>query len=149
MNEYKYHYLFTSFDIELFDLEDFKYNFVNITSFRLVDVNDVAVKEILKDMETFKLKYNLSLTVSNDAPENKLDVNENYRKRRNIKAEPALVFDSVYIFAVGLQTLEQSHTLRLNNISCNQANPWDGGLSLINYINSVNYNLNGSIRFQY
>ena len=139
MNEYKYHYLFTSFDIELFDLEDFKYNFVNITSYRLVDVNDVAVKEILKDMEIFKLKFNLTkdngdVVRSHDG---QLDFNKNYRKRLMIGFEPALVFDSVYIFAVGLQTLEQSHTLRLKNITCNEAVPWDGGLSLINYINSV------------
>lgn len=53
MNEYKYHYFFTSFDLETFDLEDFKYNFVNITSFRLVDLSDVSVKEILKDMESY------------------------------------------------------------------------------------------------
>jgi len=50
MNEYKYHYLFTSFDLETYDLEDFKYNFVNITSFRLVDTADVGVKQILKDI---------------------------------------------------------------------------------------------------
>lgn len=144
MNEYKYHYLFTSFDIELFDLEDFKYNFVNITSFRLVDVNDVGVKEILKDMETFKLKY--SLTKGNDGStihnDDQLDFNKNYRKRRTIGSEPALVFDSVYIFAVGLQTLEQSHILRLKNMTCNKAEPWDGGLSLINYINSVSMSNN-------
>lgn len=53
MNEYKFHYFFTSFDLENFDLEDFKYNFVNITSFRLVDMGDVAVKEILKDIEYY------------------------------------------------------------------------------------------------
>jgi len=53
MNEYKYHYLFTSFDLETYDLEDFKYNFVNITSFRLVDIGDVGVKQILKDLGTY------------------------------------------------------------------------------------------------
>lgn len=64
MNEYKYHYLFTSFDLETFDLEDFKYNFVNITAFRLVDMSDVAVKEILKDIESYDrhvLKRNSSI----------------------------------------------------------------------------------------
>lgn len=76
MNEYKYHYFFTSFDLETFDLEDFKYNFVNITSFRLVDLSDVSVKEILKDMEsydrqiinrnrsTYSLKKAISIQVS-------------------------------------------------------------------------------------
>lgn len=54
MNEYKYHYFITSFDIEKFDLEDFKYNFANITSFCLVDVNDVGVKKTLKELEIYK-----------------------------------------------------------------------------------------------
>ncbi|KNC29125.1 hypothetical protein FF38_05452 [Lucilia cuprina] len=154
MNEYKYHYLFTSFDIELFDLEDFKYNFVNITSYRLVDVNDVAVKEILKDMETFKYDNNLSdnttrMNVDFKTHDEKSMFNENYRKRRTIGTEPALVFDSVNIFAVGLQTLEQSYTLRLKNMTCSEAEPWDGGLSLINYINSVEWRgLTGPIQFK-
>jgi ionotropic kainate glutamate receptor 2 len=47
------------------------------------------------------------------------------------------MYDSVHVFAVGLQTLDQSHTLRLSNVSCEEELPWDGGLSLINYINSV------------
>lgn len=47
------------------------------------------------------------------------------------------MYDAVHIFAIGLQTLEQSHTLRLSNISCADEKPWDGGLSLINYINAV------------
>lgn len=29
MNDFKYHYLFTSFDLETFEMEDFRYNFVN------------------------------------------------------------------------------------------------------------------------
>lgn len=47
------------------------------------------------------------------------------------------MYDSVQVFAVGLRTLEQSHALRPANISCELEHPWDGGLSLINYINSV------------
>ncbi|XP_050339209.1 glutamate receptor ionotropic, kainate 2-like isoform X2 [Bactrocera neohumeralis] len=104
MNEYKYHYLFTSFDIETFDLEDFKNNFANITSFRLVDVGDT---------------------------------------------EPAVAYDSVYIFAIGLTSLKQSLTLNVSNASCASEIPWDGGLSLINYINSVEWRgLTGPIQFK-
>jgi len=55
------------------------------------------------------------------------------------QAEPALIYDSVHVFAVGLQMLDQSHTLRLSNVSCEEELPWDGGLSLINYINSVRW----------
>lgn len=69
MNDFKYHYLFTSFDLETFEMEDFRYNFVNITAFRLVDTNDVFVKETLKEMEQFsrqqhiKFKNNLAVEV--------------------------------------------------------------------------------------
>lgn len=48
-----------------------------------------------------------------------------------------MIYDAVFVFAIGLQTLEQSHTLRLSNISCADEQPWDDGLSLINYINTV------------
>lgn len=58
MNDYKYHYLFTTFDIETFDLEDFKYNFVNMTAFRVVDANDLAVREVLRDMQKFHPNQN-------------------------------------------------------------------------------------------
>lgn len=56
MNEYKYHYLFTTFDLETFDLEDFKYNFVDVTAFRLIDDDDIGVRETLKDMRQFYLR---------------------------------------------------------------------------------------------
>jgi ionotropic kainate glutamate receptor 2 len=63
MNDFKYHYLFTSFDLETFaELEDFRYNFVNITAFRLIDTNDIFVKETLKEMVQFGRQHlNLKL----------------------------------------------------------------------------------------
>ncbi|EFN66200.1 Glutamate receptor, ionotropic kainate 1 [Camponotus floridanus] len=64
MNDYKYHYLFTTFDIETFDLEDFKYNFVNITAFRLVDADDLGVRSILRDMERYQPAGNTILNKS-------------------------------------------------------------------------------------
>lgn len=38
----------------MFDLEDFKYNSVNITAFRLVDVESKRYNEILHDMRKFE-----------------------------------------------------------------------------------------------
>ncbi|KRK04919.1 glutamate receptor ionotropic, kainate 1 isoform X5 [Drosophila yakuba] len=125
MNEYKYHYLFTSFDLETYDLEDFKYNFVNITSFRLVDTGDVGVKQILKDIAFY----------SHHMFKNPF-FNLHVKKSTILESEPALMFDSVYVFAIGLQTLEQSHSLSFSNISCDEEIPWNGGLSLINYLNA-------------
>lgn len=59
MNDFKYHFLFTSFDLETIELEDFRFNFVNITAFRLVDPNDVFIKNILNDVE----KYDKNMTL--------------------------------------------------------------------------------------
>lgn len=53
------------------------------------------------------------------------------------QAEPALVYDSVQVFAHGLAALDRSHELRLANLSCEKEKPWDDGLSLYNYINAV------------
>ncbi|XP_022915882.1 glutamate receptor ionotropic, kainate 2-like isoform X3 [Onthophagus taurus] len=133
MNDYKYHYLFTTFDLETFDLEDFKYNFVNMTAFRVVDAGDVNVQEILRDMTKFQ--HTLAMPPV---------LNSSF-----IQAEAALMYDSVFVFAIGLQTLEQSHTLKLSNVSCDREQPWDGGLSLINYINAVEFRgLSGPIEFK-
>lgn len=41
-------------DIETFDLEDFKYNSVNITAFRLVDVETPKVVDIMEQMKKFQ-----------------------------------------------------------------------------------------------
>ncbi|XP_050461833.1 glutamate receptor ionotropic, kainate 2 [Cataglyphis hispanica] len=132
MNDYRYHYMFTSFDIETFDLEDFKYNSVNMTAFRLVDLEEPKVAEVLKQMERFQPAIGHAIL-------NKTGV---------IQAEPALVYDSVQVFAHGLAALDRSHDLRPANLSCEKEEPWDDGLSLYNYINAAGlHGLTGHIEF--
>ncbi|XP_020293035.1 glutamate receptor ionotropic, kainate 1 isoform X1 [Pseudomyrmex gracilis] len=132
MNDYRYHYMFTSFDIETFDLEDFKYNSVNMTAFRLVDLDEPKVAEVLKQMERFQPAIGHAIL-------NKTGV---------IEAEPALVYDSVQVFAHGLAALDRSHDLRPANLSCEKEEPWDDGLSLYNYINAAGlHGLTGHIEF--
>lgn len=46
------------------------------------------------------------------------------------------MFDSVYVFAIGLQSIYP--LLQLSNLTCDDEVPWNWGLSLINYINAVN-----------
>lgn len=41
-------------DLETFDLEDFKYNFVNISAFRIVDAESNFTRQLLRDMEKFQ-----------------------------------------------------------------------------------------------
>lgn len=45
------------------------------------------------------------------------------------------MFDSVYVFAIGLQSIYP--LIQLPNSTCDDEVPWSGGLSLINYINAV------------
>ncbi|XP_050440988.1 glutamate receptor ionotropic, kainate 2-like isoform X2 [Adelges cooleyi] len=132
MNDYKFHYLFTSFDMGMFDLEDFKYNFVNLTAFRMVDVDDVGVREILKQMKTYAVENNHTVD-----------------KFMLTQCEPALVYDSVQVMAVGLSALQHNNKLEYANISCKEEIPWKSGSSLINYINSVEVKgLTGPIQFK-
>ncbi|XP_069680348.1 glutamate receptor ionotropic, kainate 2 isoform X3 [Periplaneta americana] len=131
MNDYRYHYMFTTFDIETFDLEDFKYNSVNITAFRLVDVEDSRVLETLEQMERFQPIGHAILNRSGI-----------------IQAEPALMYDSVHVFAKGLAALDRGHVLKPANLSCELEQPWDDGLSLYNYINAAGlHGLTGHIEF--
>ncbi|CAK9795146.1 Glutamate receptor ionotropic, kainate 2 [Anthophora quadrimaculata] len=118
-------------DIETFDLEDFKYNSVNMTAFRLVDLEEPKVAEVLRQMERFQPIGHAIL--------NKTGV---------IQAEPALVYDSVQVFAHGLAALDRSHDLKPANLSCEKEEPWDDGLSLYNYINTAGlHGLTGHIEF--
>ncbi|KAK4018186.1 hypothetical protein OUZ56_000254 [Daphnia magna] len=134
MNDYKYHYLFTTFDVEIFDLEAFKYNYVNITAFRAVDSEYFRVMQTLKEMEKVQMPgYNQ--TVIN--------------RTRILQIEPALFYDSVHVFAHGLQALDRSSSLRLANMSCEDEVPWSDGSSLFNYINAVEYRgLTGPVQFR-
>ena len=63
-----------------------------------------------------------------------------------LQTEPALIYDSVYVFAAGLQAFDgnqlSSSSPSSSNVSCESEIPWNEGLSLINYINSVNNNNN-------
>ncbi|XP_045462381.1 glutamate receptor ionotropic, kainate 2 isoform X3 [Harmonia axyridis] len=132
MNDYRYHYMFTTFDLETFDLEDFKYNSVNITAFRLVDVDHSKVTDALQAMERFQP---IGQSILNGSG--------------LIQAEPALIFDSVYVFAKGLQAMDSSHSIKPMNLSCETERPWDDGLTLYNYIDSISglHGLTGNLEF--
>ncbi|KAF7274109.1 hypothetical protein GWI33_013211 [Rhynchophorus ferrugineus] len=120
-------------DLETFDLEDFKYNSVNITAFRLVDVEHPKVQETLKVMEKFQSIGHVIL--------NRTGI---------IQTEPALMYDSVYVFAKGLAAMDSGHTIKPTNLSCDIEKPWDDGLSLYNYLDAVSglHGLSGNLEFQ-
>jgi len=133
MNNHRYHYTFTSFDVETLDLEDFKYNQVNITAFRFVDSETRMVKEILDEMESFS------------------PIGSSILNRSGlIQTEPAMVYDSVHVFARGLEAATaEGPELRIRNLSCEEELPWKEGSTLFNYISGVSFKgLTGPIKFK-
>lgn len=47
------------------------------------------------------------------------------------------MFDSVYVFAKGLATMDSGHSIKPVNLSCDVEKPWDDGLTLYNYLDAV------------
>ncbi|KQS21444.1 uncharacterized protein Dere_GG16408, isoform B [Drosophila erecta] len=133
MNDHRYHYMFTTFDLETYDLEDFRYNSVNITAFRLVDVDSKRYLEVINQMQ--KLQHN-GLEIINGIP--------------YIQTESALMFDSVYAFATGLHflNLDNRQNLYIKNLSCTSDQTWNDGISLYNQINAaITDGLTGNVNF--
>lgn len=131
MNDYRYHYLFTTFDIETYDLEDFKYNNVHITAFRVVDADSDWVRSALVNMRQFQ---STSQSVFN--------------KTNVIMTEPALMYDSVNVLARGIEALNYATILTTPNVTCDPEVHWNGGIAVFNHINSLQTKgLTGPIQF--
>merc|ERR1711884_20264 len=66
-----------------------------------------------------------------------------------ILAEPALIFDSVYAFAKGLErAVIDGPDLKMSNLSCEEELPWNGGSTLFSYVSSVKFDgLTGPVSF--
>lgn len=65
-----------------------------------------------------------------------------------MQSDSALIFDSVNVYAHGLSALDRGHKLKLANLSCDSEIPWNDGLSLFNYLDSVSQTgLTGKIEF--
>ncbi|KAJ0170032.1 hypothetical protein K1T71_014638 [Dendrolimus kikuchii] len=128
MNNEDYHYIFTSFDMELFDLEDFYYNRVNMSGWRLVDRESDKVREALQVMEKFH------------------PIGASILSGGHIKTEPALLYDAVQVLAMALATMDD---VKIGNASCEKDIPWVQGRTLLENINGVQaHGLTGPIEFK-
>ena len=90
--------------------EDFRYNRVNMTAFRLVDSTSERVRALLREMEEISPIGRAILNQSQVSLVNAAMGDELFFYRNShlmhfqlILAEPALIFDSVYAFAKGLE----------------------------------------------
>nr|CAH7752042.1 unnamed protein product [Callosobruchus chinensis] len=137
-----YHsYLITSLDLHGVNLEEFKYGGTNITAFRLVDPEGPEVKKIVNDWSTGTLGDN---KVKKDLPTVFRD-NSTF-----VKAETALMYDAVHLFAKALHDLDTSQQIDIKPLSCDAVDFWPHGYSLINYMKVVEMRgLTGIIKFDH
>nr|XP_049703804.1 glutamate receptor ionotropic, kainate 2 isoform X4 [Helicoverpa armigera]XP_049703805.1 glutamate receptor ionotropic, kainate 2 isoform X4 [Helicoverpa armigera]XP_049703806.1 glutamate receptor ionotropic, kainate 2 isoform X4 [Helicoverpa armigera] len=128
MNNENYHYVFTSFDFELFDMEDFYYNRVNMSGWRLVDRHSDKVKESLQVMEKF---HPIGASIISGG---------------HIKTEPALLYDAVQILCQALAITEDIHP---GNVSCDKDTPSLHGKAIYDNINTIQaHGLTGPLEFK-
>ncbi|CAF1120253.1 unnamed protein product [Rotaria sordida] len=130
-----YHYLLTTLNIDSFDLEDYKYNYVNLTAFRLFNRRDSRVLMAMESFFAFK-------TMSNN------EVN-----RRLFTTSVALWADALLAFAYAYDRLIASQ-IRLGveilrpNISCTDGRGWPLGIELHSKFNQISFDgITGKVKF--
>ncbi|XP_024216292.1 glutamate receptor ionotropic, kainate 2 isoform X2 [Halyomorpha halys] len=129
-----YHsYLITSLDLHSVDLEEFKYGGTNITALRLVDPQNPEVQRVVKEWTNLEPRQGKKIEIQ--SPE-------------LIPAETALMYDAVHLFAKALHDLDSSQRIDIKPLSCDAADTWLHGYSLINYMKIVEMKgLTGVIKF--
>lgn len=55
----------------------------------------------------------------------------------SFQTQVSLIYDAVFVFAIGLQTLQHSSEILFSNVSCKDEKALHSGSSLINFINTV------------
>ncbi|GLV43976.1 Kainate-type ionotropic glutamate receptor subunit 1D [Carabus blaptoides fortunei] len=135
-----YHsYLITSLDMHGVDLEEFKYGGTNITAFRLVDPEKPEIQRVVRDWQYGEARFGRKLEMPTSAD------NITF-----IKAETALMYDAVHLFAKALHDLDTSQQIDIKPLSCDNVDTWPHGYSLINYMKIVEMaGLTGVIKFDH
>ena len=94
-------------DMETLDLEDFSYNNVNMTAFRMVDADDPGVKEALRQMERFAPIGHHIINSSGIIQVTRVAVvPEQLHQDRTIPGSTPLCFLILYIFVVVARILD-------------------------------------------
>lgn len=120
-----YHsYLITSLDLHTVNLDEFKYGGTNITAFRLVDPDSPSVQQTVRNWTQSEAKLGKK-------------VDFGYENISVIKAETALMYDAVHLFAKALHDLDTSQQIDIHPLSCDNQDTWPHGYSLINYMKIV------------
>ncbi|XP_060574773.1 glutamate receptor ionotropic, kainate 2-like isoform X2 [Ruditapes philippinarum] len=117
-----YHFHFTTLDLDIVNLEDYKYSGANITAMRLIDPSRKEVREVIQDF------INLSDNGNQPTP---------LERGQYLRTEVALMYDAVHLFAKALSELTVAQQFETVGLSCNKKQTWQYGNSLLNYMKSM------------
>lgn len=104
-------------DLQTIDLEPYQYSGVNFTGVRLIDPDNPVVSGIVKMHEA---EWGL------DNP-------------RQLRIEPALMYDAVQLFARAFKQLKDSIEGDVKRLPCNDTINWEHGYSLSNFMRVVSW----------
>merc|ERR1711892_1202591 len=129
-----YFFLLTSLDAHTVSLEDYKYGGTNFTAFRLIDVDNPEVQNVIYSIVEGMIDQELRTAMN--VPEGNLDTTT------------ALIYDSVHAFALALNELSKVQQVHQRPLDCSGQSSWVHGNSLINYMKMVEFiGLSGPIKF--
>lgn len=128
-----YHFHFSTLDLDIVNLDDYKYSGANITAMRLIDPSRKQVREVIQDF------INLSDNGNQPTP---------LERGQYLQTEVALIYDAVHLFAKALSELTVAQHFETVPLSCNKKQTWQYGNSLLNYMKSMDMEgLSGRIKF--
>uniref|UniRef100_A0A8C4XAR8 Glutamate receptor n=1 Tax=Erpetoichthys calabaricus TaxID=27687 RepID=A0A8C4XAR8_ERPCA len=121
MTEY-YHYFFTTLDLFALDLEPYRYSGVNMTGFRLLNIDNSQVSTVVE-------KWSMERPQSFPKPETGL-------LDGMMTTEAALMYDAVYMVAVASQRTSQ---MTVSSLQCHRHKPWRFGPRFMNLFKEAHW----------
>ncbi|XP_064219761.1 glutamate receptor ionotropic, kainate 3 isoform X1 [Aotus nancymaae] len=130
MTEY-YHFIFTTLDLYALDLEPYRYSGVNLTGFRILNVDNPHVSAIVEKWSMERLQA---------APKAESGLLDGV-----MMTDAALLYDAVHIVSVCYQRAPQ---MTVNSLQCHRHKAWRFGGRFMNFIKEAQWEgLTGRIVF--
>ncbi|XP_070105230.1 glutamate receptor ionotropic, kainate 3 isoform X4 [Equus caballus] len=130
MTEY-YHFIFTTLDLYALDLEPYRYSGVNLTGFRILNVDSPHVSAIVEKWSMERLQA---------APRAESGLLDGV-----MMTDAALLYDAVHIVSVCYQRAPQ---MTVNSLQCHRHKAWRFGGRFMNFIKEAQWEgLTGRIVF--
>ncbi|KAM4695383.1 glutamate receptor ionotropic, kainate 2 isoform 2-T2 [Discoglossus pictus] len=130
MTEY-YHYIFTTLDLFALDVEPYRYSGVNMTGFRILNIENSQVLSIIE-------KWSMERLQAPPKPDSGL-------LDGFMTTDAALMYDAVHVVSVAVQQFPQ---MTVSSLQCNRHKPWRFGSRFISLIKEAHWEgLTGRITF--